>query len=66
VLYHLSSFALGIFLIGCHVNAWESLNHDTPIFASCMAGMTGIHHHAQNLLIEIRSYELFARAGLEP
>jgi hypothetical protein len=35
-----------------------------PICASCIAGVTGMHHHAQPL-IEMGSCELFAQIGLE-
>jgi hypothetical protein len=34
------------------------LDHDPPICASCIAGMIGMHHHAQPL-VKIGSHELF-------
>jgi hypothetical protein len=42
--------------------AWTMISY----LASHMAEMTGVCHHAQLLLIEIGSYNLFAWAGLEP
>jgi hypothetical protein len=41
-----------------------SVDHDPPIYASCVAGMTGAYHHAQ-LSVEMASQELFAQAGLQ-
>jgi hypothetical protein len=37
-------FALGIFQIGAHVYAQADLNGDSPIYASCIAGVTGTNH----------------------
>jgi hypothetical protein len=35
------------FLLGSHVYARASLHWDPPIYTSCIAGMTGTHHHTQ-------------------
>jgi hypothetical protein len=40
-------FALGIFRIGSQLYYCDGLDDDSPIYASCIAGMTGMHHHAQ-------------------
>jgi hypothetical protein len=42
------------FWVGSQVYAWASLGHN-PIYASCIAGMTGMCHHTQ-LLVENESY----------
>jgi hypothetical protein len=42
-----SPFALVIFGIGAHAFAQASLQHGPPIYASCVAGMTGLLHGAQ-------------------
>jgi hypothetical protein len=47
-LYHLTLFALVIFLIGSHVYAWDGLDHN-PIYTSHTAGVTDVWHHAQLL-----------------
>jgi hypothetical protein len=48
-LYHLSHtpslFTFIIFLIGSHFDVWAGLDHDSPIYASCIAGMTDMYHH---------------------
>jgi hypothetical protein len=54
-LYHLShnlqSFLLlVIFQTGSHFYAWVGLDHNPPIYVSCVAGMTGMHHHAPLLI----------------
>jgi hypothetical protein len=41
------------------------MDQDYPIYASTVAGMTGAYYHAQLLLVEIGSCELFAWAGLK-
>jgi hypothetical protein len=51
--------------LGSCVYAQAVLHHDTFIYTSCIAGMTGVHHHAQLLLIEMGSLEILAWAGLE-
>jgi hypothetical protein len=47
-------FAFVIFVIGSSVSAWAIMDHQLPIYASCIAGMTGMRHHTQ-LLVELRS-----------
>jgi hypothetical protein len=49
-----------IFWIGSDVYAPTCLYCDPPISVSWLAGMTGTCYHAQLLLVEIRSCELFA------
>jgi hypothetical protein len=34
-------------------------------YTSLVTGITGMYHHAQPLLVEIRSCEHFVQAGLE-
>jgi hypothetical protein len=46
----LQSFLVIIFQIGSQVYACAGLDHDLGV-----AGMTGVHHHAQLLLDEIQS-----------
>jgi hypothetical protein len=58
-------FALAIFPIGFHDYAQASLDHNLTIYASHVAGMTGMHYHTQLLLVVMKSLELFAWAGLE-
>jgi hypothetical protein len=59
-------FAFLIFGIGSSVYAWPGLDCYPPIYASCLAEMTGMHHHGQLLLIEIASCELFDQTDLKP
>jgi hypothetical protein len=64
-LYHLSHapspfFALGIFRIGLYIYTQASLGCDPPIYAFCLAGMTGTYHHPQPLLVEMGFLKLFA------
>jgi hypothetical protein len=40
-------FALSIFQIGFHVYAWVGLDCNPPLYASRLARMTDMHHHAQ-------------------
>jgi hypothetical protein len=40
-------FAVVIFQMGSHFYALASLDLDLPIYASCIAGMTVVYHHAQ-------------------
>jgi hypothetical protein len=47
--------ALCIYGIGFYIYAQASLDHNLPIYVSCIAGMTGTHHHAQLLLVEMGS-----------
>jgi hypothetical protein len=46
--YHLSHlsilFCFSYFLNKVSHYALASLDHDSPVYASCIAGMTGIHH----------------------
>jgi hypothetical protein len=58
-------FAFLIFGIGSSVYAWPGLDCYPPIYASCLAEMTGMHHHGQLLLVDVESLELFAQVGLE-
>jgi hypothetical protein len=39
---------------------------DRQAYLCYVAGMTGMHHHIQLLLVEMGSCELFAQTGLEP
>jgi hypothetical protein len=41
------------------------MDHDPHIYASHVAGMIGISHHAQLLLNEMGSHKLFGQVGLE-
>jgi hypothetical protein len=43
-------FALGICWIGSHIYALASLDCNPPIYASCVFGMTGMHHHIQFII----------------
>jgi hypothetical protein len=56
---------LHIFLIGPCIYLLASLGYD-PIFASSIAEITGMYYHAQLLLIERGTCELFAWAGIKP
>jgi hypothetical protein len=58
-------FALVIFEIESFFLPWAALDHDPPINASCVAGMTGTCHHAQFLLVGIGFCELYAHDDLE-
>jgi hypothetical protein len=40
-------FALGIFQIESRVYVWAGLDWDPPIYATCVAGVTGMNHFAQ-------------------
>jgi hypothetical protein len=51
-------FSLVIFEIGSCIFAWVDLDHDPPHYTSCVAEIIG--------LVEMRSCELFAQAGLKP
>jgi hypothetical protein len=55
-------FVLVISWIGSRMCTWD---HD-PTYASNVAGMTGMHHNAPFLLVELGLLQLFAGAGLEP
>jgi hypothetical protein len=56
ILYHLSHipspFGLVILGMGPHIYAGGGLDSDPAIYASCIAGMTGMHHCA---LVEMES-----------
>jgi hypothetical protein len=43
----LALFVLVIFQIGSFVVTQAGLDHDLSIYASCVVGMTDMHHHAQ-------------------
>jgi hypothetical protein len=43
----LALFALVIFKIRLHISVPDCLDYNPPIYASCVAGMTGMYHHAQ-------------------
>jgi hypothetical protein len=51
-----SLFAYVIFGVGYCGFAWASLHFDTSIYASHTAGITGVHHCAQFLLVEMESH----------
>jgi hypothetical protein len=69
-LHHLSHapspvlFALIIFLPRSHIYAPNDLDHDLPIYASHVAGITAVYHRAQLLLVEMWSPKHFAYAVL--
>jgi hypothetical protein len=58
-------FVLVIFEIGSLLYACAALDYDPPIYASCMAKVTGSHYHTQHFTGEIGSQELFAQAGIK-
>jgi hypothetical protein len=62
VLHHLShahsSFCFGYFSDMVSFYARANLNHDPPIYISCLAGMTDAPLHTQILLFEMGSCEL--------
>jgi hypothetical protein len=43
-----------------------SLDLSPPIYASCIARMTGMCHLTQCLLVEMGSHKFFAQGGLKP
>jgi hypothetical protein len=45
--------------------AQAGLDCDLSIYASCLAGMTGIHHQVQFVLVEM-GHKFLAQAGFEP
>jgi hypothetical protein len=47
---NLSPFALVIFEIGSRVYAQAGLDHNPPIYASRIAEMTSMHHHAAHFI----------------
>jgi hypothetical protein len=53
-----SLFALGIFQVGA------GLECDPPFYTSWVAGISGMCHHAQFLLIEMGFHEFFAWVSL--
>jgi hypothetical protein len=55
---------LVIFLRRSHIYAQAGLNHNRPIYTSYVAGMTGMCHHAQLLLVEMESHKAVAQAGI--
>jgi hypothetical protein len=58
-------FALVIFDIGSPISprrAWTVI----LLYIFQVAGMTAAHHHAQLLLVEMASHQLFVWAGREP
>jgi hypothetical protein len=57
-------FALVIFQI-LLLYAQAGLDCNFPIYTLWVAGITGIHHCTQLLLVEMVSQELFVWAGLE-
>jgi hypothetical protein len=46
-------YALGYFLDMVLLNTWAGLYRSLPPYASCVAGMTGMCHHTQLLLVEM-------------
>jgi hypothetical protein len=72
VFYHLSHTpALFVFVIFLNIvlHLWLDLDHEPPIYYSCVAETAGIHHQAQLLLVEMRYLEtpspLASQAGCE-
>jgi hypothetical protein len=43
-LNHVSSSFFFVFSVSSQLFAWASLDHDS-FYPSCIAGMTGMHHH---------------------
>jgi hypothetical protein len=43
------SFCFGSFRDRVSLYAWVGLDCDPPSYASCIVGITGVHHHAQLL-----------------
>jgi hypothetical protein len=52
--------------MGSHIYAQAGHDHHLPIYAFHITGMIDGHHHAQLLLIEMKSPEDFAWVSLEP
>jgi hypothetical protein len=57
-------FALASFQVGSYVYAPGNL-HGDPFYVSYVAGMIGLTHHTQLLLVEMGSLELFVLVGLK-
>jgi hypothetical protein len=57
-------FALVIFEIESPNYSWTSLEHDLPIYATCLARMISMYHHTQILLVKMGSLEPFAQAEI--
>jgi hypothetical protein len=49
---------LVILEIGSHFYAQTSLDCNPPMYASLVGGITGVHHHAQRLLVEMGGWSL--------
>jgi hypothetical protein len=59
-------FLLWLVLRQTHVYAQASQGYNPPMYTTSVAGITGVHNHAQLLLVEMGFRELFALADLEP
>jgi hypothetical protein len=59
-------FAFVSFQMRSYIYTQAGLDSNPLIYVSHIAGMTGVHHHSQLLLVEIETHKLFAQAGLEP
>jgi hypothetical protein len=68
VLYHFEPHLQPFLLLGIIVILLGTgLDHNPPpTYVFCIPGVTGICHHAQFLLAEMASRELFAWADLKP
>jgi hypothetical protein len=59
-------FGFGYFSNKVSLYAQTGLDHDPPIYAFHVTGMTDVHYYIQVLLVEVRgSCELSAWAGIE-
>jgi hypothetical protein len=58
-------FASVSFGIGLQIDVWAELDHDPPIYVNHVAGITGMYHCTQLLLIEMGFLEHFALTGLK-
>jgi hypothetical protein len=54
---------LVIFQVGSCLRDLAGLNCNPSVYASQVAGMTGVHHHTQILLVEMGSPQLYAGTG---
>jgi hypothetical protein len=52
-------YALAIFWIRSCIHVWVSPDHNPPIYASHIDGMTGANHHTQFLFIEMGISQIF-------
>jgi hypothetical protein len=60
-------FVLLIFFpLGSLIYAQASLDHDPPIYTSCVTGITDMYHHTQFYWLRWGLAKLFAPHSLEP